>query len=168
MWQQKTWDVGYKETALLRQWQEQAQAAIHSPHRSTKDDLKILLRILSIIILHHYFYYPFTWLFVICQDTGWHNLSTHTRSWSNISSILLFNWTTKLQCTHLEWFGFSSFVLLSATPYINTYLQGKYRMKNIPMSGGFLERSSYSFDDAAGNWSQIDPRALEYGQEDES
>ena len=49
MWRHQTWDVGYKETALLRQWEEQPQAAIHSQHRSTEDDLKILLRILSIL-----------------------------------------------------------------------------------------------------------------------
>jgi len=46
VWQQKAWDVGYKDTALPWQWENHAQAAIHSQHRRTEDDLEILSRIL--------------------------------------------------------------------------------------------------------------------------
>jgi len=117
------------------------QSAVNIPN--TEDDPKILIRILSIKHFYNYFSYPPMRLCYICLETGWHNLSTHTRRPWNISAILLSIWTSKLESTYSVWFGVLSSISVSATPYIDTYLQGDYPLKSIQKTGCFRERSSF-------------------------
>ena len=160
VWQHNIWDVGYKETALLRQWEEHAQAAIHSQHRSTEDDRKILLRILSIknfiisSLIHLRDYALFAWTQVdtisVCTTEA---SQTFQRTYCS-SGRASFNphILSGLAFHHLYWYQLPCTLIL-----MYRVITHRRVSRGLVVSGGGLV---YGFYVATGDWSQIDPRAL--------
>jgi len=91
---------------LFRQWENKLKQQSTVNIQNTKDDLKILLRILSIKNFHNYFHhsYSYLWLCSLCLDTGIHNPSTDCNRLSNVSATFSSVWKSTVQPTPTKWF----------------------------------------------------------------
>jgi len=82
----------YKEMALLRRGEDKLKQQSTANNQNTKDDLKILLSILSITNIYHYFLHPSTWSGNLCLGDTWHNENTLSNKLSDYSEIYFISW----------------------------------------------------------------------------
>jgi hypothetical protein len=95
----RLWRDGMVSTMRRKSWDSNPQSTI----RNTEDDLKILLRILS-LTLKHYVPYPPTWPGSLCLDIIRHSPNTLCNRLSSYLEICLFNRKKDIEPTPPKWF----------------------------------------------------------------
>jgi len=131
----QTLEGDYQEMALFRKREDMLKQEFTVNNQNTEDDLKLLLRILSMTNLYNYFSYTYSWLGLVCLDINTHKQSAHCNGLSSLLAIFFFNWKSTIQPTLTVWFFVFENLKISTTWCFDISTPAHYNTRNFPRSG---------------------------------